>query len=921
MTNQFPEVIQMKEKTILKKRLRFYSIYTISMLGIFSILLLIFISNGKSFVRVGDGLSQHYTTLAYWGQYLRSVLRTLLLEHRIEFPLWDLKLVFGSDILTTLHYYVIGDPLNLLAVFVPERYTEYLYGFLIFLRFYLAGIAFCAYCFYHRHKEFPVLIGSLIYVYSQWMIVTGLDHPYFLNPCICLPLILLGIDKIFDENKPCIYICSIALSAVSNFYFFYMLGIFAVIYAVFQYFIRYRRVHFQPLFTWLGYFCFYTVTALLISGIILLPMVITFLSNSRMSVERYVPILYSQPFYRSLLAAFAGKNTHTRFSCIGVASICVPALILLFTKFRKYLAMVCGVLMTAIFVCIPFFGHVLNGFSYTSNRWVWVFGMLYAYMFVKIYPEFFSVSKKQRILIGLIGSAYALWLMTDRHLQGPNNLVSGAILLSLTLIFTLGYSFLIRKKQWMAGFFALFLLAGNACNIWFYYVGQPDKNFGIEDFADAGSVYEATHPQAYNQLASLPGIAQVRYDQLRIPAPGNSVLLSGLNGTRFGFSIIADCIDNFFNTMYMNNYMIQSVQNLNSRSWIMKLFSVGYYAGPASTAPYGFQRVEQIPEESRPLYIYKDPGVLPLAYTYDSSVSSASFAEMDAVQRQEAMLQGAVLEESSLPETKPEFRSKNLPFTVTDSQGLSYKDGILTVEKADSRCILNFTGEAECETYLAFTGLQYISKNEKYRTLFETSDSTTAYVSAKPLGVKKSIPQTIQSLSPKNNFTSGRTNYGMNFLYHKKPINQIELTFETPGKYKLSNIEVLCQKTDRLSEFASHRKEEAPSDLLIKGNRITCTADFSKTRELVLSIPYSKGWTLYVDGEKSPIHQANLMFLGAEIPEGKHQIEFVYMTPYLPAGAAATIAGLILLLLTVLLQRKQSKLFLHPSRISGETSV
>lgn len=65
MTNQFPEVVQMKGKTILKKRLRFYSIYTVSMLGIFGILLLIFISNGKSFVRIGDGLSQHYTTLAY----------------------------------------------------------------------------------------------------------------------------------------------------------------------------------------------------------------------------------------------------------------------------------------------------------------------------------------------------------------------------------------------------------------------------------------------------------------------------------------------------------------------------------------------------------------------------------------------------------------------------------------------------------------------------------------------------------------------------------------------------------------------------------------------------------------------------------------------------------------------------------------
>lgn len=63
------------------------------------------------------------------------------------------------------------------------------------------------------------------------------------------------------------------------------------------------------------------------------------------------------------------------------------------------------------------------------------------------------------------------------------------------------------------------------------------------------------------------------------------------------------------------------------------------------------------------------------------------------------------------------------------------------------------------------------------------------------------------------------------------------------------------------------------------------------------------------------------MFLGAEIPGGKHQIEFVYMTPYLPAGITATISGFLLLLMIFLLQRKQSKLFVQPSRISGKTSV
>ena len=54
--------------------------------------------------------------------------------------MWDMHIGYGSDNLTTLHYYVIGDPLTLLSVFVPEKDTEILYELLIFLRIYLAGI-------------------------------------------------------------------------------------------------------------------------------------------------------------------------------------------------------------------------------------------------------------------------------------------------------------------------------------------------------------------------------------------------------------------------------------------------------------------------------------------------------------------------------------------------------------------------------------------------------------------------------------------------------------------------------------------------------------------------------------------------------------------------------------------------------------
>ena len=168
--------------------------------------------------------------------------------------MWDLNIGYGSDILTTLHYYVIGDPLTLLSVFFKSSQTEFLYEFLIFLRIYLAGIAFSRYAFYHKNSKQAVFMGSMIYVFAGWTIYAAMKHPYFSNPMIYLPFILMGIDKIYKKEKPYIFIWSVALAGLSNFYFFYMLGIFMVIYAMVRYFEQFEERSLKNIGKWLGDF-------------------------------------------------------------------------------------------------------------------------------------------------------------------------------------------------------------------------------------------------------------------------------------------------------------------------------------------------------------------------------------------------------------------------------------------------------------------------------------------------------------------------------------------------------------------------------------------------------------------------------------------------------------------------------------------
>lgn len=886
----------------IKRKSSYYIAYSAAMTGIFMIILFIFWKNGKSFVRDGDGLRQHYITLEYWGKYLRQIIKELLIHHRLRIPTWDLHIGFGSDIVTTLHYYVIGDPLNLCAAFVPVRYTEYLYDFLCFFRYYLAGITFSWYCFYNKNEKIPVLLGSLIYVYSQWMIVTGLDHPYFINPCIYLPLIMLGADKIFDGKKPWTYIGALTLAGVSNFYFFYMLGIFTVIYAVFRYFTKFkgfRLKEFTPVF---GRFFAYTVLSLMISGVILFPMLKTMFTNSRMTAERYMPILYSKRFYQMLLASLIGRNNKTRFSYIGVASICVIALIVLFMQRKKYLSLKLGVILLTVMVCFPIFGRIMNGFSYTTNRWTWAVPMLLAYIFVKMFPEFFHLSVKKKLLIVAIILIYAAFLIFNPTVNQNNNVAAGLLLLLLGLTFIGGYEFLTRNRWYLAAFSMCFIVLSVGSNIWFYYAENGRDRFKdqsvISTYVNKGRAYPKCHTNVEKALKSLEDSSLVRFDQKYMGMISNTSCLNDLNGGKYQFSIAPEDLGNFFDEIYMSNFMDQAVYNLNGRSWLLKLFSVKYFVSKEGIVPYHFSKEKEITGR-KDRYIYKDENSLPLVYTYDSYIPVTQYERMNPVERQEAMLQGCVLEENDAKGMNPEklkLHVNKLDYEIKDMQNMTWENGVIEAGK-NAKCVLTFKGKKNCETYVAFSNLKYRGINEKYRTILEQKDITTGQIEIYYAHNGETEEQKLQLLSSKNNFGSGRSNYGANLLYNEDALNEITLEFTVPGKYKIDNIDIYTQAMDGITELSQERSKDSPKDLKVDGGNITCSINLKEDKEVVFSIPYSNGWTLYVDGKKQETNKANRMFLGARISKGQHQIELKYFSPGMKAGCTASVLGLLVVLI------------------------
>ena len=80
---------------------------------------------GRSFIWINDGADQHFIALMYYGRTLREWVSGMFQGQGFAFPLYDFAIGQGDDVITTLHYYCLGDPLALFFAFCPEQYTEY----------------------------------------------------------------------------------------------------------------------------------------------------------------------------------------------------------------------------------------------------------------------------------------------------------------------------------------------------------------------------------------------------------------------------------------------------------------------------------------------------------------------------------------------------------------------------------------------------------------------------------------------------------------------------------------------------------------------------------------------------------------------------------------------------------------------------
>lgn len=860
-----------------------YITYTILFCVISFIIFAIFIKNNRSFIWQTDGIKQHFVILYDFNQIIRN-----LFNEGIPLLSWNMGL--GLDIIGQYSYYIIGDPFAYISLLFPMDKLEIAYNFLVLLRMYCVGLAFITYCKYTKKEKFNIILGTIIYTFCGFILYAGIRHPYFINAAIFLPLTLLGTEKLLKENKKNFFIFIIFISAVSNYYFFYMVTIINFIYGITKYIFEYNegfKIFIKKIAS--AIICY--IIGLLMASVILLPTVYAFFNSAR--TESIQVTTYISNYYKFLYMGIFSMR-FKNWAVIAVSVIVLLMIPILFTKLknkevRTYLVLF---IITTIMLLIPKCASMMNGFSFPSNRWVFGYSFILAYIVVLGYDKKLEYSKKQKIYMFVTLIIYSLVGILITKLKIKQNLdyyIIGIIAYLIYLVIT--YRYKNKRDIKLVNYMMLTLVIVNIFIISMSLYSSKGRGYAKE-FIKNGHVLEkcaSANGKIEKFKEAIEYIKEndedfyriskkyISYQNLSLIYDYNPIQLYLSIGNKYVYNLSCQLEDNCYSST-------KCVNSADRRTKYTTLLSSKYYICDKEDfryVPYGYKIYHEIGNTQ----IYINENYIPIGIVYDTFITKEQFNNLTPLEKEDALISTAILENSDNVNIENDTNIRidtpiSLSYLVKDEK---MKDNKININQKNESIELVIDDIPENhELYLSIENLKFVSVN----------NSTDFKITAKIDGISnnESVANRIASAYYMENL-----NFLMNLGITKKgQSNKLKLVFNKIGIYTFDNLEILAVDMKKYESKIEKLKINSMENIKYGKNYISGTVNINKNGILQLTTSYSDGWKVFVDGKESEIIKVNEAFIGTCVEIGEHEIEFRYKSPYFKLGTLFSILGVIL---------------------------
>lgn len=870
---------------------------------------LVYIVNDRSLVWESDAVSQYVPKAAYFGKEMREIFANFL-QGNFEIPMYDFALGMGDKV--PFHF----EPLYWLFILFDVTEIETAFELVLLVRFYLAGLSMSIFVLYFGNSRGAALAGSFAYLYCDYGLFACLRHTQFVVPMIMLPLAILCMEEIYRKKRW--YFCTVLvwIHLWCGYYFLYMDTLAMGVYFLIRFFTNKEGRTFKEFWLRMRTIVCSYLLGVAIGNITLVNSFASYLNSSRAvteesAVETQINLLtygltWPLKFFRSFMTAGRGPGNWLRLGFIPL--IFVGIVVLFMKKGRKSLK--ASVITGTVFCMIPAIGFVFSGFGNINNRWSYIYSFALAAVLAFVWEDILTLTKKQWGIVticALPSLALFFYEIATGGKKARNITAISAIVMLATLMVLF---FIAAAPKWKRRIKSMVLVGVTALSLTAYgYEVYSYQTAGVaSEFRKNGEVYGRITEMP---LAAMEDIKDDTFYRAQTNRNHRSVQgaaqIMDYNGIVYYTSTISKIMQDYYRQLGINSWTLVRLLGFDSRVFLDALASVKYFAveeGQEQYVPYGYREVLRTAKEGKPYVVYENKFALPLGYTYDQVISEEALQGYDMAERQEVMMQAAVVEEPQTDETLSAMETADVSvngkivkpvIAETENVKIGEKTIVTSGAKGEKAAVkLQFEVPENAEIYLYLKGLSYDS-TEGTDITYRCGENEHTY------GLQGS----------RNTYYTGQKDLLFHMGYHEEKTNTCTVTFDRNKELACEEILIYYQPMESLEDYTNVLREDVLENVEMLTNEIKGTISLDEAKLLTLSIPYAGGWTAYVDGEKTELLRTNLMYMGLPLSAGEHTIELYYKIPGIGVSLIISAVGIVIFISALVIRRKRKNAAQH----------
>ncbi|MBQ3292663.1 MAG: YfhO family protein [Mogibacterium sp.] len=576
----------------------------------------------------------------------------------------------------------LANPFTYLIIAAPDDKIDLSYTLVAVFKQYCAGLTFMLFGrkvgFDHRQN----IMGGMCYAFSMWMFMTATAQSGFDTAAILFPLLVLGAEKIIENESPLLFILTVFFFLTSGVVWGYAAGIMIVIYYFVRSIISGKLRDFPHFGKTTGLYILSGIAGILIAAAFVAEILLSMTSATTDTGSGKQAWFTLRQYIGVPIALYKAAQTGApSYSAIGLPIIGVMMMPLMIPgifkkKPQAFMAVACLVGTQIPAVC-----RLFNGLSYPSGRWFFMVAFFVTWAAIEnltmdtfrsvwkclvmelwvlltagwvIYTYIpMGMSGKKTAFTAACGILFATFIVIVGHIKAREEYKE-----SQGLPLSSGFAGLIRKSAVL-----LIALAVMADIVEIETIGSFTRAMdGVPGYSHVGEAYSgimATPETAVPEIqAADPDF--YRSDQVDgyygIRTSGAKVNENIMFNTRSVYTCFSSAPSAWheYNKAVGNaagNYRRTLIASNDNRAMLDYLTGVKYFVGKSENdtkknhaslyVPFGYERVEDV----NGYEVYKNKYCMGLGTTYDKYITEEEFFKYPVEVREQVLMQAAVLPE------------------------------------------------------------------------------------------------------------------------------------------------------------------------------------------------------------------------------------------------------------------------------------